>query len=66
VVALRVLLDGKAPAENKGFDVDAQGRGSAGTHRLYQLVRQRAVAAEHLFEIQFAKPGVCAYAFTFG
>jgi thiol-disulfide isomerase/thioredoxin len=65
-VALQVLLDGKAPAGDKGFDVDAQGRGNADTQRLYQLVRQGAGAGERLFEIQFAKPGACAYAFTFG
>jgi hypothetical protein len=65
-VALQVLLDGKAPAGDKGFDVDAKGRGSADSHRLYQLVRQGAGAGERLFEIQFAKPGACAYAFTFG
>lgn len=65
-IALQVLLDGKAPAGDKGFDVDTAGRGNADTHRLYQLVRQGKGAGERLFEIQFAKPGVCAYAFTFG
>jgi thiol-disulfide isomerase/thioredoxin len=65
-ISLRVLLDGKAPAGDKGFDVDADGRGDADAHRLYQLVRQGAGARERLFEIQFAKPGICAYAFTFG
>ena len=65
-VPLQVLLDGKAPAGDKGFDVDAAGRGKADTHRLYQLVRQGAGAGERLFEVRFAKPGVCAYAFTFG
>jgi thiol-disulfide isomerase/thioredoxin len=65
-VPLQVLLDGRAPAGDKGFDVDAAGRGVADTHRLYQLVRQISGVGEHLFEIQFAKPGLCAYAFTFG
>lgn len=65
-VAMQVRVDGKAPAADRGFDVDAQGRGSADTHRLYQLVRLRAGAGERLFEIQFSSPGVCAYAFTFG
>ncbi|MEJ5991331.1 redoxin family protein [Ramlibacter sp. PS3R-8] len=65
-IAMRVLLDGKAPAGDRGFDVDAQGRGTADVHRLYQLVRRSTSAGEQLFEIEFAKPGVCAYAFTFG
>jgi thiol-disulfide isomerase/thioredoxin len=65
-VAFQVLLDGKPPGGDKGFDVDVKGRGSADTHRLYQLVRQVTGAGERHFEIQFPKPGVCAYAFTFG
>jgi thiol-disulfide isomerase/thioredoxin len=65
-VAMQVLLGGKAPSDDRGTDVDAQGRGNADTHRLYQLVRMSAGAGERLFEVQFAKPGVCAYAFTFG
>ncbi|MCC2632743.1 MAG: hypothetical protein K0S48_629 [Ramlibacter sp.] len=65
-VAMQVLLNGKAPGDDRGFDVDAQGRGSADTHRLYQLARLGGGAGERLFEIQFTKPGVCAYAFTFG
>jgi thiol-disulfide isomerase/thioredoxin len=65
-VAMQVLLDGKAPAGDRGFDVDAEGRGSADSQRLYQLVRLSTGASERLFEIQFTRPGVCAYAFTFG
>jgi thiol-disulfide isomerase/thioredoxin len=65
-VAMQVLLDGKPPAGDSGFDLDAEGRGRAETHRLYQLVRLKAGAGERLFEVQFARPGVCAYAFTFG
>jgi hypothetical protein len=34
--------------------------------RLYQLVRQSGVIADHTFEILFLDPGVQAYAFTFG
>ncbi|HEY8357845.1 MAG TPA: redoxin family protein [Ramlibacter sp.] len=67
-LAMQVLLDGKPPAGDKGFDVDAQGRGYANAHRLYQLLRlgAGAGAGERLFEIRFPGPGVCAYAFTFG
>lgn len=66
VVPWQVRLDGKDPAGDKGFDADAAGRGRVDTHRLYQLVRQAGGAGERLFEIEFSKPGVCAYAFTFG
>jgi thiol-disulfide isomerase/thioredoxin len=65
-VAMQVALDGKAPASDKGFDLDAEGRGTVDSHRLYQLVRLGAGARERLFEIRFGQPGVCAYAFTFG
>jgi thiol-disulfide isomerase/thioredoxin len=65
-VDIQVMLNGKAPAGDRGFDIDAKGRGRVDLHRLYQLVRLSAGADERLFEIRFAKPGVCAYAFTFG
>lgn len=65
-VRFRVLLDGKPPLADHGFDVDAQGNGTIDGQRLYQLVRQAAGARERLFEIEFLDPGVQAYAFTFG
>jgi hypothetical protein len=34
--------------------------------RLYQLVRQSGVIADHTFKIRFLDLGVQAYAFTFG
>ncbi|VTU22406.1 Thiol-disulfide oxidoreductase YkuV [Variovorax sp. PBL-H6] len=64
-VRFKVLLDGKAPLADHGFDVDAQGNGVIDGQRLYQLVRQ-ADGKERLFEIEFMDPGVQAYAFTFG
>jgi len=63
---LQVRLAGQAPGADRGFDVDASGRGTVAAHRLYQLVRQAGGAGERLFEVEFARPGVCAYAFTFG
>ena len=34
--------------------------------RTYQLIRQRGPIADRVFEIEFLKPGVEAYCFTFG
>jgi thiol-disulfide isomerase/thioredoxin len=65
-VRFRVLVDGKPPGSAHGTDVDAQGVGTAGEKRLYQLIRQPAPIAERTFEIEFLDPGVEAYAFTFG
>ncbi|MEJ6023463.1 redoxin family protein [Ramlibacter sp. PS4R-6] len=65
-IPFRVRVDGRDPGPDKGFDTDAAGNGRADAHRLFQLVRQGKGSGERLFEIEFAKPGVCAYAFTFG
>jgi len=66
-VRFRVTLDGRAPGPDHGLDIDANGAGRVGEHRLYQLVRQpRDGAGERTFEIEFLDPGVRAYAFTFG
>ena len=65
-VRFRVLIDGHAPLEDRGSDVDAQGRGVVDGYRLYQLVRRQTNDRDALFEIEFLDPGVRAYAFTFG
>lgn len=65
-VRFRVLLDGRAPGNDRGLDVDDEGRGVATQQRLYQLIRQSGRVTEHLFEITFLDPGVEAYVFTFG
>ncbi len=66
-VRFRVKIDGAAPGDNHGADVDADGVGVVTGQRLYQLVRQNDVAgADHTFEIEFLDPGVQAYTFTFG
>lgn len=65
-VRFRVRIDGQAPGESHGVDVDAQGNGVVDGQRLYQLIRQRGPVGEHMFEIQFLDPGVQAFAFTFG
>jgi cytochrome c biogenesis protein CcdA/thiol-disulfide isomerase/thioredoxin len=65
-VRFRVTLDGKAPGEDHGTDIDANGEGTVTGQRLYQLVRQKGEIGDRTFEIEFLDPGVQAYAFTFG
>jgi hypothetical protein len=65
-VRFRVFLDGQAPGEAFGSDVDEQGNGTATQQRLYQLIRQPGPIADRHFEIEFLDAGVEAFAFTFG
>jgi hypothetical protein len=65
-VPFRVRLDGQAPGSARGFDVDADGRGTVADQRLYQLVRQAGAVHERLLEIEFPDAGAEAYCFTFG
>jgi hypothetical protein len=65
-VRFRITIDGAAPGNGHGADVDADGNGVVTAQRLYQLVRQNGPVADHIFEIRFLDPGVEAYAFTFG
>ena len=62
----RITIDGAAPGNDHGTDVDAGGNGVVTAQRLYQLVRQNGPVADHTFEIRFLDPHVEAYAFTFG
>jgi hypothetical protein len=61
-----LTIDGAAPGNSRGMDVDVDGRGVVTSQRLYQLIRQNGPIADHTFEIHFLDPGVQAYAFTFG
>ena len=65
-VRFRVLLDGTAPADDRGTDVDAEGNGTVKEYRLYQLIRQKGKIEDRTFQIEFLDPGVQAFAFTFG
>jgi len=65
-VRFRVRLDGRAPGNAHGTDVDAEGFGAVTSQRLYQLIRQEKPIADRSFEIEFLDPGVEAYVFTFG
>ena len=61
-----VTIDGKAPGDAHGVNVDSEGQGVVTAQRRYQLVRDHGKVADHTFEIRFLDPGVQAYAFTFG
>ncbi len=63
-----VLLDGAPlPATLRGADVGPDGRVVVRDFRLYNLVRlPRDDRRNHVFEIDFGRPGVALYAFTFG
>ncbi|HUO22490.1 MAG TPA: cytochrome c biogenesis protein CcdA [Caulobacteraceae bacterium] len=65
-VRFRITLDGKPPGADHGLDVDAAGNGTIKGQRLYQLVRQKQIGKDRLFQIEFLDPGAQAYTFTFG
>jgi thiol-disulfide isomerase/thioredoxin len=65
-VPFRVLLDGEAPGEARGDDIDEEGGAVISESRLYQLVRQPGRITDRTFEITFLEPGAQAYVFTFG
>jgi len=65
-VRFTVKLDGTAPGDDHGADVDNNGAGTVKDHRLYQLIRQKGPVEDRTFEIEFLDPGVQAFAFTFG
>ena len=65
-VPFRVRIDGQAPGDAHGLDVDESGSGTLSQQRLHQLIRQRGPIAERLFEIEFLEAGVETYCFTFG
>jgi hypothetical protein len=63
---LGVRLDGRAPGDDHGVDVDGPGESTLSEPRMYQLIRQRGPVRQRTFEITFHDPGVRAYVFTFG
>lgn len=65
-VRFKVTLDGMAPGDNCGSDVNPDGTGEVREPRLYQLIRQKGPIHDRLFEIEFIDPGVRALDFTFG
>ena len=65
-VRFRIQIDGEAPGDAGGGDVDRGGHGTVTEQRLHQLVRQHGAIADRTCEITFLDPGVQVYAFTFG
>ena len=65
-VRFRVLIDGRAPGESHGSDVNAEGAGTATEQRMYQLIRQPMPIEDRTFEIEFLDEPVEAFSFTFG
>ena len=65
-IGFRVFLDGELATESHGSDVGADGSGTVGDQRTYQLIRQPGEIVERLVEIEFQDAGVEAYCFTFG
>jgi len=62
----RVCIDGRAPGNAHGVDVDCDGNGTLKEPRMYQLVRQSAPISDRQFEVEFLDSGVEAFSFTFG
>lgn len=65
-IHFHVHLDGEAPGESGGLDVDSEGHGVVRDGRLYQLVRQVGAVHDRTLEIEFMQPGAQAYVFTCG
>ena len=62
----RVLIDGKAPGDIHGVDIDARGDGVVTGQRMYQLIRQSGPIDDREFTIEFIDPGVEVFDLTFG
>lgn len=65
-VRFKVTLDGAAPGDDRGVDIDAAGNGVIWEQRLYQLVRQSGNIRDRTFRVEFLDGGAEAFAFTFG
>jgi hypothetical protein len=65
-VRFRVTLDGNAPDDASGVDVQADGSGALIEQRMYQLIRQPGPIVDRLFEIEFLDAGAQVVCFTFG
>jgi hypothetical protein len=48
--ASSITIDGAAPADSRGMDVDADGQGIVSEQRLYQLIGQAGPIREWTFE----------------
>ena len=65
-VRFRVHIDGRAPAEAHGVDIDSQGNGAVREPRMYQLIRQNLPIVDRDFQIEFLDAPAEAFSITFG
>jgi thiol-disulfide isomerase/thioredoxin len=65
-VPFRVLVDGEAPEDAHGLDIEGDGQGTVTEQRLHQLIRQPGRIDDRTLELEFPEGGVEAYCFTFG
>ena len=65
-VRFRVTMDGKAPGQDAGLNIAADGTGIVKDEGFYQLIRQKGAVADRTFEIEFLDPGAAVFTFTFG
>jgi len=65
-VRFRISIDGRAPGDAHGVDVDNDGNGTVVEQRLHQLLRQPKPIVDRTFAIEFLDAGVEAFSFTFG
>ncbi len=65
-IPFRVTLDGAAPGDAHGGDIDADGNGILDDGRIWQLIRVQDGVRERTVEITFDEPGAEGYSFTFG
>jgi len=65
-IPFRVTLDGAAPGDAHGGDIDAEGNGMLDDGRIWQLIRVQDEVRERTVEITFDAAGAEGYSFTFG
>jgi len=66
-VKAKILLDGQPiPSAKRGSDIAKDGTLEIKEARLYNLVDTGNSYENHTLTIEFAQPGVKAFAFTFG
>jgi hypothetical protein len=61
-----VKLDGTAPGDDHGADVDNHSSGTVQDHRLYQLIRQKGPVEDRTFEIELLESRHADIRVTFG
>jgi thiol-disulfide isomerase/thioredoxin len=65
-VRFRVSIDGGAPGDAHGLDINPAGEGIIEEPRMYQLIRQERPIIDHTAEISFPDGGAAAFVITFG